>query len=61
MTYQYDNDEITMSYARWNESHKAYDKDTKQSVYELNDENMPVACKMGNENDSRTAVMAMAE
>ena len=40
MTYQYGNDEITMSYARWNESHKAYDKDMKKSVYELNDENM---------------------
>ena len=32
MTYQYGNDEITMSYARWNESHKAYDKDMKKSV-----------------------------
>ena len=46
MTYQYGNDEITMSYARWNESHKAYDKDMKKSVYELNDENMPVAYKL---------------
>ena len=44
MSYQYGDDEITMSYARWNESHKAFDKDLKESVYELNDENMPVAC-----------------
>ena len=49
MTYQYGNDEITMSYARWNESHKAYDKDMKKSVYELNDENMPVAYKLYNQ------------
>lgn len=45
MTYAYNEKEIIMSYARWNQSHKAYDKDVKQSVYELNDENMPVACK----------------
>lgn len=45
MSYKYDNNEITMSYARWNQSHKAYDKDIKKSVYEMNDENMPVAFK----------------
>lgn len=45
MSYQYDGNEITMSYARWNESHKAYDKDVKESVYEMNEENMPVALK----------------
>ena len=45
MSYQYSDNEITMSYARWDESHKAYDKDVKKSVYEMNDENMPVACK----------------
>lgn len=45
MSYQYNGNEITMSYARWDESHKAYDKDIKKSVYELNDENMPVAYK----------------
>lgn len=45
MTYHYAADEITMSYARWNKAHKAYDKDVKKSVYELNDENMPVAYK----------------
>ena len=44
MSYQYGEDEITMSYARWNESHKEFDKDMKQSVYELNDDNMPIAC-----------------
>lgn len=49
MTYQYGNDEITMSYARWNQSHKAFDKDVKQSVYELNDENMPVAYRIYNQ------------
>ncbi|MCD8092708.1 MAG: DUF3836 domain-containing protein [Bacteroides sp.] len=49
MTYQYGNDEITMSYARWNQSHKAFDKDMKKSVYELSDENMPVACKFYNQ------------
>lgn len=32
-----------MSYARWNESSKAFDKDVKKSVYELNDDNMPMA------------------
>lgn len=45
MTYQYDNNEITISYARWDEAHKAYDKNMKQSVCELNDENMPIAYK----------------
>ena len=45
MSYQYEGSEITMSYARWNQSHKAYDKDIKKSVYEMNDENMPVAFK----------------
>lgn len=43
MTYQYGSDEITMSYARWNELHKAYDKDIQKSVYELDDKNIPVA------------------
>lgn len=45
MTYHHGDDEITMSYARWNKAHKAYDKDVKKSVYELNEENMPVAYK----------------
>lgn len=44
MSYQYGEDEITMSYARWNESHKEFDKDMKKSIYKLNDDNMPVAC-----------------
>ncbi len=45
MTYQYSDNEITMNYARWNESHKAYDEAVQKSVYELNDENMPTAYK----------------
>lgn len=45
MTYQYGENEITMSYARWNDARKAFDKDVKKSVYEMNDENMPVAYK----------------
>lgn len=45
MTYQYNADEIIMNYARWNESHKAYDKNVQKSVYALNDENMPTAYK----------------
>lgn len=44
MTYTYGTDEIVLSYARWNSTHRAYDKDTTQQVYELNDKNMPVAC-----------------
>lgn len=44
-SYQYNDNEITMHYARWNNSHKAYDKDVKKSVYEMNEENMPVAYK----------------
>lgn len=35
MTYQYSDNEITMNYARWNESHKAYDEAVQKSVYEL--------------------------
>lgn len=61
MTYHYGTDEITMSYARWNKAHKAYDKDVKKSVYELNEENMPVAYKnymqgQGTENSDWTLV-----
>lgn len=43
-----------MSYARWNQSHKAYDKDIKKSVYEMNDENMPVAFKNYKMDSERT-------
>lgn len=35
--------EITLVYARWNDSHRAYDASVEKSVYELNDANMPVA------------------
>ena len=54
MSYQYAGNEITMSYARWNQSHKAYDKDIKKSVYEMNDENMPVAFKNYKMDNDRT-------
>ena len=45
MSYQYTDNEITLSYARWNEKHQSYDKDMSKSVYEMNAENMPVAYK----------------
>ena len=35
--------EITLVYARWNNSHRAYDDSVEKSVYELNDANMPIA------------------
>lgn len=54
MSYQYDNNEITMSYARWNNSHKAFDSDVKKTVYELNDENMPVAYKNFKQNADKS-------
>ncbi|MCD8183012.1 MAG: DUF3836 domain-containing protein [Bacteroides sp.] len=41
--YQYNGNEITMSYGLWNKSHEAYDKNIQKSVYEMNDDNMPVA------------------
>lgn len=43
VSYAYSSNEITLLYARWNESHKAYDASVEKSVYELNDANMPVA------------------
>lgn len=42
--FTYTDNEITLIYAQWNESHKAYDRSVKKSVYELNEANMPVAC-----------------
>lgn len=54
MSYEYSNDEITMLYARWNPSHKAYDSDVKKSVYEMNDENMPVAYKNYEQNSGKS-------
>ena len=39
----YSSNEITLVYARWNDSHRAYDAAVEKSVYELNDANMPVA------------------
>lgn len=43
ISYLYADNEITMEYARWNASHKAYVDSVEKSVYELNSENMPVA------------------
>ena len=43
MTYQYNDNEISMIYGRWNSSRKAYDEAIEKSVYELNDQNMPTA------------------
>ena len=41
--YTYSSNEITLVYARRNDSHRAYDATVKKSVNELNDANMPVA------------------
>lgn len=46
MNYRYTDKEIVMSYARWNESHKAYDKNVQESIQELNEQNMPLACNL---------------
>ena len=54
MSYQYENNEIIMSYGRWNKAHKAYDKDMKKSVYEMNEENMPVAYKSYEKNSEKS-------
>ena len=43
ITYLYANNEITMEYARWNESRRAYIDSVEKTVYELNEQNMPVA------------------
>lgn len=43
ITYFYANNEITMEYARWNERRKAYIDSVEKSVYELNEDNLPVA------------------
>ena len=45
MTYRYESDEIIMSDARWDENRQTFSKDPKQTVYELNEENVPVACR----------------
>ncbi len=46
MTYQYSDNEITINYAQWNESYKAYNRNAQKSVYELNEENIPTANKI---------------
>lgn len=43
ITYLYADNEIIMEYARWNERHRAYIDSVEKSVYELNEDNMPVA------------------
>ena len=52
LTYQYDDKEITMNYARWNESRKAFDDAVQKSVYELNDANMPTVYKTFKQNNN---------
>lgn len=59
MTYQYGDNQITMNYARWNESHKAYDADVQESVYELNEKNMPTAYKAYKQAKNTTQPLAM--
>lgn len=44
MTYRYEANEVIMSYARWSESQETFSKDKKETVYELNKNNIPVAC-----------------
>lgn len=49
MTYRYEADEIIMDYARWDEGRGTFCKDMKQTVYELNEENIPVALRFSSE------------
>lgn len=49
MTYRYEANEIIMSYARWDESRETFSKDKKQTVYELNENNVPIACRQTTE------------
>lgn len=44
MTYRYEANEVIMSYARWSESQETFSKDKKETVYELNENNILVAC-----------------
>lgn len=43
ITYLYGGSEITMEYARWNERRKAYIDSVEKTVYEMNEQNMPIA------------------
>lgn len=45
MTYHYEANEVIMSYARWDESRENFSKDMKQTVYQLDENNIPVACR----------------
>lgn len=49
MTYRYEVGEVVMSYARWNEADQSYNKDVKQTIYELDKDNVPVACRQTTE------------
>ena len=49
MTYRYEVGEVVMSYARWNETDQSYNKDVKQTIYELDKDNVPVACRQATE------------
>lgn len=49
MTYRYEVGEVVMSYARWNEADQSYNKDVKQTIYELDKDNVPVACRQATE------------
>lgn len=39
MNVSYTNDEVELSYARWNSKSNAYDSNIEKTVYELNDNN----------------------
>ena len=43
MNYTYASNEMTLVFARWNASHKAYDAYVEKSIYELNNANLPIA------------------
>lgn len=44
-TYRYEPGVVVMNYARWNEVTRSYSKDVKEMTYELNEDNVPVACR----------------
>ena len=39
MNVSYTNDEVELSYARWNSKSNVYDSNIEKTVYELNDNN----------------------
>lgn len=42
-----------MNYARWDKGRQTFSKDMEQTVYELNEENIPVAYREGNDAQTR--------